>query len=151
MKTYKVIFDGYIDNVDLEKMISNEYGHSASLIRSSENNYGNTEATIEFDDNIPYEVIELMTDGNVVVEKLILEDDKKDIDSLKESAGLDMDNMIDSLSNYIKISDMGEILTVIIQAYAENYNLTFEDTISDICKNMNKFNKDAFNVMLRRD
>lgn len=147
MKTYKVVFDGYIDKLNLEKMITNEYGHSAAIIKYLKNNYGNTEAVIEFDDTIPYEVIELMTDGNVVVDKLILEDTEQDNNSLKESAS-DRDTLISSLLNYMDSSDLNQILTVIIQAYMKNFNLTFEDAVSDLCVNLNKFNKNAFQLIL---
>ncbi len=145
MKTYKVIFDGYIDNVDLEKMITNEYGRSASLVRSTENGYGGTEAVIEFDDNIPYEVIELMTDGNVVVEMLILENTSKPF--LKESRPLD--NAIDFLADYMVKADTAETLTVILQAYMETKNITFEQAVSELSTNMNKFLKDTFQLIVR--
>lgn len=146
MKTYKVIFDGYIDNIDLEKMITNEYGRSASLVRSTENGYGGTEAVIEFDDNIPYEVIELMTDGNVVVEMLILENSK-----LKESIGSERDAMIDSLTDFMRMADMAEFLTVIIESYAEIHNLTFKDSVSQLSKNMNNFLEDAFKLHMKAE
>lgn len=147
MKTYKVIFDGYIDNVDLQKMISNEYGKNAALIKSSENRFGSTEAIVEFDDNIPYEVIELMTDGNVVVERLILETVEKE--SIKESIGSERDKMIDSLTDFMERADMGEILTVIIESYGEVCNLTFKDTVSQFSRNLNNFLEDAFELHMK--
>jgi len=148
MKTYKIIFDGYIDSIDLEKMISNEYGRSAALIKSSENRFGGTEALVEFDDNIPYEVIELMTNGSVVVEQIILENTEKSLH--KESLADQTDDMLDVVSEFIRLGNKGQIYSVLIQAYAENYNLTFEDSQDELSRNIQMLNKDAFNLYINK-
>lgn len=148
MKTYKVIFDGYIDVVDLEKLIGNEFGRSAAVVKTSENRFGTTEAMIEFDDSIPYEVIELMTDGNIIVEQLILEDVEKKV--IKESMADQTDDMLDTVSDFMRLGNKGQIFSVLIQSYAETYNLTFEDSQAELSDNIRKLDRGAFDLYIVR-
>ncbi len=149
MKTYKVVFDGHIEAHDLAKMVSNEYGRSGAVIDTSDNSRGHTEAVIEFGDDVPYEVIELMTDGSVVVQQLVLENRPKE-DKLKESAESEFFSIVEPLTSYITRSDEGEFLSATIYAYMTAKDLSFDDAVAQITRNMNNFREEAFNLYLGR-
>ena len=148
MKIYKVVFDGHIEDYDLAKMISNEYGRSAALINAVDNTHGRTEATIEFGDDVPYEVIELMTDGNVIVQQLVLEDEVTKENTLKESRESELFSIVESLTNFITRSDTGEFLSAAIYAYMSAKDLDFNDAVIEITQNMNNFREEAFNLYI---